>query len=515
MNGTHFLKNNQRKWVFGALLAGGVWFGWFAAGECPPGWAAEAKAPASKAAPEADAPDMPADMADMPAEKEKPEAKSPGPSKPEAPSPKLADQPAEKGAEKPSSPASKEKAEDLPESKPGEKTPAVPKPKGPSSEVGVPPGKEKAPEPIVEEWPVNEEHRKYRSEVPKMLRGGTLNAEQVKLLTEYYTQYGLARWTVAANRADVRKFREELLRELREAENPAHDQALKIVMDLLVKMAEGNHAPVARVNAVLALGELNRVEPKPTKPPEPLPDAQPILLRFLQNPETPDPLRVAALVGVRRHVELGAASDSMKLQMATLLAGMVQQRTLSGRSTAAHNWIRIQAIEVLELLKTPGPNGQVAQVLIEVLADNTNSLGVRTAAARALGNLDYSQGFPGDLNKSLREMGQTALDALDPELEAYKKEKKLVARRLQTYLIGVYNGLNGLQKVAAQSSEAAALHQKILEAVRACLLPFENPKLRDAEGKLLEDDVVRELIKHRAALAGAISAPAPPAQKTK
>ncbi|HOM15828.1 MAG TPA: hypothetical protein PLQ00_00780 [Thermoguttaceae bacterium] len=510
MNGMNFLKSNQSRWVFVALLVGGVWLGCFAEGECPSGWAAEAKAPASKAAPEADVPDMPA-------EGEKPAVKESDPSKPEVPAPKSAKQPTEKGAEKPSAPVSKEKEKDLPESKPAEKTPEAPKPKGPSTELGTPPGKEKAPTPVLE-WPVNEEQRKYRSEVPKMLRGGTLNAEQVKLLTEYYTQYGLARWTVEANRADVRKFREELLRELREAENPAHDQALKIVMDLLVKMAEGNHAPVARVNAVLALGELNRVEPKPTKPAEPLPEMQPILLRFLQNPDTPDALRVAALVGVRRHVELGAVAEPVKLQTATLLAGMVQQRTPSGKSAAAHTWLRVQAMEVLELLKTPGPNGQVAQVLIEVLADTTNPLGVRASAARALGNLDYSQGFPGDLSKTLREIGQTALDALDTELETYKKEKKLVARRLQTHLIGVYNGLSGLQKVASSSPDAAALHQKILDAVRACLLPFENPKLRDTDGKLLEADVVQELMKHKGTLTSAVSAPVAspsPAQKTK
>jgi len=509
MNGIMFLEGSRKSWGLGVLLALGVWYASLAERAALMSWAGEAKASAPKLAEEADLPDMPAGA-------EKPAEKALGPANPKASPAASQEKPAEKAAEKSSVPLSKEKEKNSPEEKPEASKPEAAEPKAPP--VGKSTAKVQAAEPIIE-WPVNEAHRKNRSEVPKLLRSGTLTADQVKFLTEYYTQYGLARWTQLANRADVRKYRDELMSELRQAEGQAHDQALKIVMDLLTKMAEGNHAPVARLNAVLALGELNRVEPKPPKPGEPLPETQPILLRFLQNPQTPDALQVAALVGLRRHGEFGVVAEPTKLQIAGVLAGLVQQRTPSGRSSAGQAWLRSLAIEVLELLKTPGQNGQVALVLIDVAADTNNPLGIRVAAVRALGNLDYSQGFPGDLNKLLGEMGQVALDALNAELEGYKKDKKLVSRRLQTHLIGVYNGLVGLEKVASQPAERAAFRQKILDAVRACLLTFENPKLRDSEGKLIEDKAAAELTKLKAALTEAASpptaAPASPAEKPK
>lgn len=489
----------------GALLAG-IWYGAFGGQPTQTIWAEEMNAPASKAAETPDTPDEPPDLPEKPAP---PEAEKPAPKAPEAPgakeaAPPSAPSPKEKGQPEPKPPGPAEAPA------PGKQVPTVPKTPGPA-EVPAPgkqaptvpktPGPGVKGEPVVE-WPVQEELRKNRTEVTQLLRSGTWSADQEKMIRDYYTHYGLARWTQVDKRAEVRKYRDELLSELRQAEGKAHDQTVEIVMELLTKMAEGNHAPVARVNAILAVGELNQVEPKPGRAPEPLPAAQSVLLRVLQNPNTPDAIRVAALVGWIRHAELGVVPDPMKLQVAGILTALAQDRTPSSRSAAGHAWLRSLAIDALAALKTPGQNGQVVLTLIEVLADETAPLGVRTAAAQALGNLDYSQGFPGDLNKAVQEMGQVALDALQKELEEYKKDKKLVSRRLQTYLIGVYNGLSGLEKVAAQSADRAALHKQILEAVRACLVTLENPKLRGRDA-----EIVNELTKQAAALNESVSGP--------
>ena len=524
-------------WVGRAFLVGRILgCGIFLAGLGGFGWAAEARAPAGKSAAEADLPDMPA-----PEPKTVSEAKEAagagkaeaGPAKPEAQpsekgrsippdqpksapggqpsgSPKLESKgPAEPTPKTPEQPAGKPKSE--PTTPPKEESPGKEKAEASAKAKAQPPTKQKVADPILE-WPVNEAHRKTRTDLVQLLRAGSLNPDQLKLLTEYYTEYELARWTQMANRAEVRKFREELLRQLAQAEGQTHDQVVQIVLNLLLKMAEGNHHPVARVNAVLALGELNRVEPRGTKPPEPLPAAQPILFQMVQNAQMPEMLRVAALVGLRRHVELGAVADPTKTQWATGLLSLVQERSSSGRASAGRDWLRQLAIEVLELLKTPGPNGQVALALIELLADTNQPMSIRVAAARAVGNLHYSQGFPADLNKLIREMGQLALDAINTELETYQKEKKLLPRRLQTHLIGVYNGLNGLQKTASQPKETADLYQKVLDAVRDCAVLFESSKLRDEDGNLLEDDFVKQLTKQKTALSEAIAAPVPPAQ---
>jgi len=482
-------------WMVGGILG----YGMVPEGHGAFCWAAEAKTPVGKSAAEADLPDMPA-----PVPKAAPEAeKSPGPAKSESPGEKVPAQPAAQpesaGGKGPAQPSAQ------PNPAPGEQIPSSPEP--PTKPKSKSPAKEKAAEPILE-WPVDDAQRKNRAEVPKLLRSGTLTPDQIKFLTEYYTQYGLARWTKWANRAEVRKYRDELLRELAQAEGQAHDQTVQIVMNLLVKMAEGNLHPVARLNAVLALGELNQTEGKPNKPPEPLPAVQPILLQTVQNSQMPEMLRIAALVGLRRHAELGAVADPTKVQWATALIPIVQERSPSGRDAVGHQWLRQLAIELLELLKTAGPNGQVALALIEVLADTNNPISIRVAAARTLGKLDYSQGFPADLNKLLREMGQLALDAVNSELETYQKEKKLLARRLQTHLIGVYNGLSGLQKTASQSKDTADLYQKVLDAIRGCAGLFD--KLRDEQGNLQQDEFVKQLAKQKTALSEAIAAPVPP-----
>ncbi|MCS7306356.1 MAG: hypothetical protein NZ602_14765 [Thermoguttaceae bacterium] len=523
-----------RIWIFGLVVASSFLGGRGLLGEqqlcC---LAAEAKGPEGSSPAEADLPDMPA-----PVPKKAPEGeKASSPAKPEPTPAKTEPTPGEKIPAQPPAepksapaeespagtpktkpfpkPAAKEKAEPpaQPKTPPSTKEKPAPSPEPKAEPSAEPktelPAKEKTLEPLLE-WPVDEAQRKNRSEVPKLLRAGTLSPEQIKFLNEYYTQYGLARWTQVANRAEVRKYREELLRELGQAEGQAHDQVVQMVMNLLIKMAEGNHHPAARVNAVLALGELNQVEPKPNKPPEPLHAAQPILLQMVQNPQTPDVLRVAALVGLRRHAELAAVADQSKGQWVTVLVNILQERSPSGRAAVGHAWLRQLAIEVLELLKTPGPNGQAALALMNVLNDTNASINLRVSAARALGNLDYSQGFPGDLDQLLRDMGQLALDVLNAELESYQKEEKFLARRLQMYLIGIYNGLSGLQKTASQPKETGLLYQKIFDAVRSCAVLFENPKLRDSEGNLREKDLVQELTKQKTALSEAIAAPVAP-----
>lgn len=499
--------------IFCSGVLGGLWEGdwgkWAS-------WAAQVKAPVSERAKEADFPDMPGPGG-------KPVGGERSAEKLKAPSPEGT--PAEKGLKAaPSKFKGQPTPEAVPKSAPMPQVPLppedVPEAKAPASEGKSPPTKPKAklqaPEEAIQEWPVDESLRRNRPEVLKILRSGSWTPEQMKLVTQYYTQYALARWTHQANRAEVRRFRDELLRDLREAEGQAHDQLIKLVMDLLIKMAEGNHTPVARVNAVLALGELNRTEAPAGKLPVPLPEAQQVLLRWVQNPETPDILRISALVGIRRHVELNAVADPMKRQIATVLTTLAKEQGPSPGAAAGHLWLRTMAVEMLELLGTPGPNAQAVQTLMELMGDTSTPLSLRVAAARAVGNLTYPQDFPGDLQKLLREMGQVALDALQAELENYAKEKRLLARRLQTYLIGVYNGLIGLEKVASRSP-AQQSHQNILGAVRGCVIVLENPQLRTAEGKIMEEAVVNELTKQKALLAEAIAGgpppSAPPAEK--
>ena len=64
------------------------------------------------------------------------------------------------------------------------------------------------------------------------------------------------------------------------------------------QLAAGPYHPAVQVNAMLMIGELNSVE----QPPTPLPEALDAMIAAVQDTKLSDAVRVAALVGIERHV---------------------------------------------------------------------------------------------------------------------------------------------------------------------------------------------------------------------
>lgn len=453
---------------------------WSSGAPAPPDPKAE---PAAKAAP--DEPD------------------EPGPDEPEKPEPKPNPKPEAKPGEK------------APPEKPGAEKPGADKPAPSEPDEAAPPEKP-APEPVpaqakpapIVELEVDDSQRALVTRLGAILGSEKLTDEQRKQLDDFYEKYALARWTKQAERAEVRKYRSEFLRQLASAAPAAHEHVVKLALDALGSMAtgklpNGEYQAVARVNAMLAVGELNAAEARGGSAPTPLPEAQPVLLAALEDRQLPDAVRVAALVGITRHAELGALTGNNLNQALSVLVAQATSPAPAGRSPAGHAWMRSMAIDALAALKTPGQAGQVVGALVGILADAGAPLSVRAAAARALGSLAYPGGFQTDVGKMVREMAQVALDAVQEETERYPKEKKLVRRRVQTHLIAVYSGLTGMASLAAQQADAD-LHGKVLAAVRACLQTLEDAKKDDSQ-------VVLDLVKHSAQLTEAAAAPAKPA----
>lgn len=446
---------------------------------------------------------------------DKPAAKAPdvpdetGPDVPEKPEPKPGEKPpgekppAEKpGTEKPpvEKPSEKPPAEE-PAAKPGTEKPGTEKP----AEKPVLPKAKPAEPPVELEVDESLGTPANITYIRGLLAGGVLTPQQLAQVKDYYEKFALPRWTHEANRADVRSYRVNHLRaELRNAKNPAHGQAIVIVLPFLQQMAAGNHIAVAQVNAMLAIGELNDTEALAPNEPVPCAAAQPVLIAAVGNAGLSDPVRIAALVGIGRHAELKAISGNNVNGAVTALTTLATAVPPAGRTPSGHAWMRTMAIDLLGQLGTPGQNGEVVKTLTQILADDNAPLSVRSAAALALGRITYPGGFQTDVGSLIREMGQLALDAGTAEVQRYQKEKgELGRRRVQTRMIDAYNGLSGVAALATAQPPNDALHAKVLGLVKACLAALENDKDKDNDSK-----VAAELTKLLAQLSQALTAPA-------
>ncbi len=151
--------------------------------------------------------------------------------------------------------------------------------------------------------------------------------------------------------------RRELLQQFINAakDKTAYDRLTQLTVKTMSDIATDNYHPLSRYTAVMVLDNLHEFV-DPTVPsreePKPLAAAFPKLLACL---DSIDVVKVAALNGLKRHVQAGLDADSRSRLTAALLK-MVGDKTADAASTpAAHDWVRRQAIEVLTLLAQTDP----------------------------------------------------------------------------------------------------------------------------------------------------------------
>lgn len=262
-------------------------------------------------------------------------------------------------------------------------------------------------------------------EILGLLSSGNVPPDKEAVFREYYEQYAFARWTWPENFGKLPEFRRELRNELLTARGkPIHGQLRQLAFDTLSRFARdegGPYHPAVRVSAVLAIADLNAqesVNPK-DQPVVPLPEAAALLVDLLKQDNLPDAVLAAVLVGLRRHAFLGIADqqlvDNDLLPRLLTIAGT--KVPPPGRSLEGHQWIRARAIDVLGLLGSPGQNGEVPQLLVNLVAVNEESPIVRRAAARALGLVDCSGLAKPTPQEVLFALGRYIADACEAEIK--------------------------------------------------------------------------------------------------
>ena len=381
--------------------------------------------------------------------------------------------------------------------------------------------------------PVDETLKKQTSamkrEVIRALVAGKYEGNQQETLQTYYKKVVLPSWTLEENYYQLPKFRADLRGELRQGKvGPPHTEAVEIISGGLSRLAgNGRFHPIVRYNAMLMVGDLNEQEAASfNAEPTPLPAAVPLMLNALLD-EQLDAVKVAAMVGLARHTRLGFAEENQQLVNQRLIPALVklagEKTPPANRSPDGHDWMRCQAIDLLGLLRTPGPNGAVAKALGAIVSDKKDvpekkdkEMTVRAAAARALGSLNYAGASGLDAVKFADALASLALDACARGTAGSgggeDEEVPIARRRLRAELHAVSVGFNGI-KVLAPEPPAKDIVEALSKKVEAAAAPFDKKDSKDPRQDLEDAELGKAIGQAATAIMESIqqrAAPEPP-----
>lgn len=283
--------------------------------------------------------------------------------------------------------------------------------------------------------------------------------EELKRMQDYFGKQ-LERWTYDINLALIPDLRGRLWMDFRDAyektPKDAHAAMNEFFLAELQKMAaDENLDYVVRYNAVLQLGELNSVELTKTGQgsESPLPAALPVLLAMYEKADNHAAVRMAAFVGLLRHIKLGIEDDAARKQVqAAMFALLNQTKAAEEVDEDAHLYLRRRAAQALGWLGMPGTSDrgrEVYDALLAIVKDEKQSMQFRADAVRAIGELRL-QGVAGvDVGDLVKTLGILAIEAVESggddvleksELEVVESEK---ARPIQFCLKNVKLALRG------------------------------------------------------------------------
>jgi hypothetical protein len=328
------------------------------------------------------------------------------------------------------------------------------------------------------EDPVDEDQKKNLTAIGPILVAGKFdNPQQQNDFDTFYKTYALPRWTQLDTLGDLRNYRKELVNNLYQAKSgEVHDHLSDMVLDYMSKLAKGNYHPAVRYNAMLMIGDLNAVEGYSSTP---LTKTLPILLSALNDDNQIEPVKVAALIGILRHVSAGVNDAQIKNQIFTAMSRLAGE---DDGGEAGRQWMRMQAMEILGLLGMPGNDNQVADALSRIVANAEAPSFMRCAAAETLGKLKYASGNGLNLVDLAKGLGQLMLKACQEELQSVKETNNPVSRRrLKARLDPAIEGLKGVLPLAKEPEK------KYLEDLQTIFDELDRD-LNKEPPKLKEDD---------------------------
>jgi hypothetical protein len=259
------------------------------------------------------------------------------------------------------------------------------------------------------------ETRTYRD---AMKAGGAFDAAARGFLEEI----ALPQLALEANRTTIEKIRkrmrEYLLTDI--SNEKAADDASKAVIAFMESLAGKDDVdPVVRVNAMLLIGELQSMDRKPWQP------AAEVLAGAVANAELPKAVRIAACVGLARHVEAtkGVAEEQQRMAALAVPAIMAVLKEPAKEPTpptvaVENDWMASRCLSMLPLLGPLSPTTAVE--VVRILDEGNRSINVRVRAAAALA---AAAGPESKIDKAsvIKSIGGLAVSALERDVAAADK----------------------------------------------------------------------------------------------
>ena len=345
--------------------------------------------------------------------------------------------------------------------------------------------------------PVDMAMRKEDGSIRAILRAGRFADPQAKDdFDTFYTRYFLSRWSLQADVTKLVKYRQDLSSHFRTAiPGEVHDHLARLALDLLKKLAGGDYHPAVRINAVLAIGELNRVEQSGNDKAVPLPEALDVLIAAVDSKKLSEGLRAAAMVGILRHALAGISGGEARKKVNDVMLPLATADVPAGSALSSRAWMVAQAAESLGALGAVGENNDVFTALLKIVGNAKLPLLVRCAAADALAKLDYSSAGGINPAETAAALGQLAIDACKDGLETTKDTASLAFRRRMVHRLDAvltalsgddektHKGIESLAREQPQKTVVDALQKAIKEAVDK--LDYKDP--HRATGEALAD----------------------------
>jgi hypothetical protein len=194
----------------------------------------------------------------------------------------------------------------------------------------------------------------------------------------------------------------------------ARDYINEITLKPMEAVAKNNFHPAVRYNAVLIIGQLDQQAGA-----KPLPEATEALLGFLEgdkgNDSLPTPVKLAALIGLQRHLRLGIDPALNDRITKAALAVADLNKAPADVTPKVYGWVRRQALQTLALQSAKGLTPPVHSSFVKFLGDETATVDDRCEAAHLLQAAMYKDAKGLDTSAMTLALGELARKVLTAE----------------------------------------------------------------------------------------------------
>jgi uncharacterized protein (UPF0147 family) len=312
------------------------------------------------------------------------------------------------------------------------------------------------------------------------------NQAEQKQVEDYFENYEFKLWTQQKHAVELAKWRKDFGKLQKQAKpGQIHDRLNDLAFDVLgKKLKTKKYSPTFRLNAIVAIGDLNAVE---GSTPTPLPKTLPFLLETLADEKELDAIRINAVNGIRRHVVAGMKDPETSKLVPDVSKAMLKLAS-SEDSALGKSWMRTQAVEILGLMGSPGENDQVVLLLQSIIENTKLPAKLRCDAADALGQLNLA-GASANLKADalIASLGLLVKDGCREELDAAEEKGANVSiRTIKTFADALLSGLGDANKGLGIASAKNA-SAKTIDA--------QKKAIRELIGKLDKEDATDEDIR--------------------